>query len=812
MKRLILFMVCLLSLITSVRANWEYDYYGAMAWKVAFESNLLAEKLNEASLREIMKHYKSAEIATAGIYASKLLERKALKDAGLLATRENYYYRHIRMMVADRITPRLYLVGKELLKHPDKALYWGPWLFKICNEVEQLCMQFECVVCNGKQTFNDINFLTVNRALLQYFDLSQYGDINWKEVWNDLYNFPTNFKRRDIQADFKSVFGDVTSILSNEVERLPDHAEHSFFEAIKEKPQDFQDILDSFNNVYEGITDGSMARNILESVIGDLKDSLAVNRLFDIDDYDIARYKFDYVGNSGNTYYTQRWFIYHTEGGYQSQHYKQKWTIFHDFVFGNVPIFAVEVYSAMFDSGVTDEQTFEKEFRTHMIGITDRIEKGEKNYYQSFNPLAEKVDYEATFDSYTMDENVFSSEMEERRQAYERQARENGDEKAVFSIGKDDKNYYVVADAQTVKGAARATFTATCRDGLELQKGGFNFKVNESYDDNKRNDYAFPNTGVGPKTHPDTSEYDAMLDSLENVLEDYSGKIKTLDAKIAILREKLEDESLTIQQQSDLTGQLNDAIFQRNEYENKYYNTENRYNEAMKHYAELTVDYNEDLDGPYRIITVMNELARDLRITWDDNGSWNVHTYTCYGSVPGINGKVKFTAEVSKERGESWFWFIRYHRAIVGVEWKLTAEQESSDVVSVIELDMNKSEEERAAMVNKERSRLQGDFPSCTIEVEYTYPDLPEEDSEEEALHLLFVSDRLVIAREIDERLITIHSELALLQKWLLCTNSALENFKEKLFGEVRRIHTGKKYDFALERWKTVATYFDAYN
>lgn len=806
MKRLILFIVCLLSLSATVRANWEYDYYGAMAWKAAFVSNLQAEKLNESSLREIMKHYKSAEIATAGIYASKLLERKAMKDAGLLASRENYYYRHIRMMVADRIIPRLYLVGKELLKHPDKALYWGPWLFKICNEIEQLCMQFECVVCNGKQTFNDINFLTVNRALLQYFDMSEYGDINWKEVWNDLCNFPTNFKRRDIQADFKSVFGDVTIVLDNEAERLPDHAEHSFFEAIKEKPQDFQDILDSFNNVYEGITDGSMAKSILESVIGDLKDSLAVDRLFAIDGYDIARYKYDYVTNPGKTYYTQRWYIYHTEGGNQLWYYKQKWTAKRHYFFGDI-----EVYNAVFDSGVTDEQTFEREFRTHMRN-SDFIEKGGKDYYQFYNPLAEKVDFEATFDSYTMDENMFSKEMEERRQAYERQARESGDEKTVFSIGKGDKNYYAVADAETVKGAAKATFTANCSEGLELQKGGFNFKVNERYDDSKRNDYAFPNTGVGPKTYPDTSEYEAKLDSLEDVLDDYSGKIQTLNTQIADLREELKIDTLTTQQKSDLTRQLNEAIYQRNEYESKYNNTENLYNEAMQHYAELQVDYNEELDGPYRIITVMNELARDLRITWEDNGSWSIHTYTCYGTVPGIDGRVKFTADVTKERGESWFWFIRYHRAIVGVEWKLTAEQESSDVVSVIELDMKKSDEERAEVVNQERARLQGDFPSCSIEVEFTYPDLPEEDSEEEALHLLFVSDRLVIAREIDERLVTIHSELALIQKWLLCTNSALEHYKEKLFGEVRRIHTGRRYDYALERWKTVATHFDAYN
>ncbi len=76
-----------------------------------------------------MKHYNAAEVATAGIFAAKFLERKAFTDLGIWSSStENYYYRRIHNMVANKIMPKIWTVAGMMLKSPQTALYWGSYL------------------------------------------------------------------------------------------------------------------------------------------------------------------------------------------------------------------------------------------------------------------------------------------------------------------------------------------------------------------------------------------------------------------------------------------------------------------------------------------------------------------------------------------------------------------------------------------------------------------------------------------------------------------------------------------------------------
>ena len=64
----------------------------------------MAESYYNEQVGEILKHYNAAEVATAGIFAAKFLERKTFTDLGIWSSStENYYYRRLHNMVANKM-------------------------------------------------------------------------------------------------------------------------------------------------------------------------------------------------------------------------------------------------------------------------------------------------------------------------------------------------------------------------------------------------------------------------------------------------------------------------------------------------------------------------------------------------------------------------------------------------------------------------------------------------------------------------------------------------------------------------------------
>ena len=56
-------------------------------------------------------------------------------------------------------------------------------------------------------------------------------------------------------------------------------------------------------------------------------------------------------------------------------------------------------------------------------------------------------------------------------------------------------------------------------------------------------------------------------------------------------------------------------------------------------------------------------------------------------------------------------------------------------------------------MVNRRRSEIQSDYPGCHVDIQYTMKDPPDKDDEESPFHLLWMSDRVALARFIEYRL-----------------------------------------------------------
>ena len=211
MKRLsLVFAVLLLAFTQHVHAQYysvNYDARTVAAMAAAFGTEVVAESYYREQVDDILKHYTAAEVAAAGIFSSKFLEHKALSDLGIwCSSTENYYYRRIYHMVADKIIPKIWVVAKQMLHSPQTAIHWGSYLMKVCDETKSLCMQFESVVTNSTLSFSDIAFLEINSEVVPLLKLSELGGIDWQRMLDDFSRIPDRFTRENLQSDLDNLY------------------------------------------------------------------------------------------------------------------------------------------------------------------------------------------------------------------------------------------------------------------------------------------------------------------------------------------------------------------------------------------------------------------------------------------------------------------------------------------------------------------------------------------------------------------------------------------------------------------------------
>lgn len=216
MKRintLLLLMLVSCQMMAVVWHNVNIDKKTAAAMTAAYEVEIAMETMANGHLQNILNHYRSASVATAGILVSKKKDRDAMRNPGLFASEENYYYTRILDLVKNRIMPKFITVASLMVKQPDNAIYWGPYLLKTTTNVEQLCKQFELVCTNGRRSFKDVQFLLVNDKLQAVFDLARMGsEVNWKELLDKLGEFGGELSTDDFKEDINNLGGKIASI------------------------------------------------------------------------------------------------------------------------------------------------------------------------------------------------------------------------------------------------------------------------------------------------------------------------------------------------------------------------------------------------------------------------------------------------------------------------------------------------------------------------------------------------------------------------------------------------------------------------
>lgn len=803
------------------------------AMTAAYATQTATELMNDEQIQKILDHYTSAEMATAGIYASKWLDRQALQNAGLFGNaEENFYYRRIYTMVSAQIMPKILDVAALMVKHPDQAIYWGPYLFKVCEQTRQLCMTFETVVTNGKLTFQDIAFLAINDNLRGLFDLARLGEVDWSAVWNHLADFGDGITKEDLLEDLDglmTVGGSIVNASGAVLDSVWTNASR-VGGVFHSKPGEILQLYHDFKDMYETLSDPMNIKDMVMSQILST-DSTGVANLFTLDGYNITSYVSDYLQEMQGRYYTQRWYIYWCDSGREQVCSYAPPTDSESIMYGGEwyrvsTSDANYVYSAAdYENSLRNSENYAGWSRQQCQSLNN---SGDKYRYDFYNHLtssriyksksgkttafsyAHYIDVYKSWNVYEEAyEEVFDSQYDDGRAI---QARFNAklmelndnEEGRVYRIGKDAKNYYQAADEVKMRGCATVSYTLECHDNANLGEGNFSWKENgnqrHALDENSKR-YAMETTLSGGA---DTSELDAGISQWGSEVTRLQGLIRTLeqqnnDLLAQISRSSVEDAAAlrtqynaNMAELSRLRSELTQAQSQLRAYQNAK--------------QELVNDYADERDGTYRIPAVMHEIETAYGIQWTDAGSWQGWSYIRHGNVPNINGEVMFRADLSKERSESHFLGIRYHRAILAVHWTLTANYSSSQIIDIMELDSSLSDAEKADKVNQRMRELMADYPNCTVEANYAYSAPLSADGDEDAIHLLWVCDRLNVAREVDYRLSKIYAQLVLCEKFMRSRESLLDYLKQELgitlLNGTDRIRIGGR---SFRHWRNVA-------
>ena len=844
--------------------NVNIDRTTATAMTAAYEAEIAMETMAKGHLQNILNHYRSASVATAGILVSKKKDRDAMRNPGLFASEENYYYTRILDMVKNRIMPKFITVASLMVKQPNNAIYWGPYLLKTTTNVEQLCKQFELVCTNGRLSFKDVQFLLINDKLQAVFDLARMGgEVNWKELLDKLGDFGKELSADDFVEDFKNFGGKLASIGQNTADS--NWAEISKIgDIFHSKPKEIYNMFKSFKKQYDNYKNAGNVKNILLSVIK-TADAEGVANLFKIDDYNVSGYISNYVKELQGEYYTQRWYICSRKSGKQvlvdyipkpgkpttpsaDMGWFEGWEEWVEYSYkengkdpaGHLPSMKHSNYSESLSEmqsktyqysgwSLSRINEYKNNNPTHNVDVAYTDYHEDRAVYRGkwggHNRLGigcfrargmkitdswvdEKILYEEIFDSQTMDLKTFKEKMKIRLQGYQDETSDN-DENTTYHLECDDPHYYTMADEKKMEGCSSVSFVANCKGGAKLGEGSFNWKENGKQGkhlNEASKGFAMEEAPGAEEGEINTlldkrKEYENQIASLKKQISDNDKRMRSLlQQKNQALFKGNKTQANALQKQYDELSDANAALKQQ------LNTTQNQLNQLNNGIDEYYKDQADNRDGKYRINDNMAELEGMYQIQWSDQGEWvdgnSQYIFIRHGYCPSVKSLVTYTAALSLAQKPKYLLGVRIHRAILSVDFKLTSEYAADNVVAVMQLDMKKSEKERAEEVNAKLKELIEDLPDCNISIKYNYAGSSEEEDDADAIHLLWACDRLDVAREIDFQLVSIYNQLVLLEKVMDSRTTILDFLKHKIFDAVGRASRGAIADYALSRWQ----------
>ena len=804
MKKYLLLLVTLCVFAIQVKAQYvrvNYDKKTIAAMVGAYGAETAAEVYYNEQVKNILDKYSAAEVAAAGIFLSKYMDRKGMTELGILASStENYYYRRIYNLVSAQIMPKIWTVAGMMLRSPQTALYWGSYLMKICGETKSLCMQFESVVTNSELSFKDIAFLELDPRIAALFKLSESGDIDWQTMFDDFGNISSNFTKENLQDDIDKLYNMGVDLATTGGDNLSEKilGSSSFNDLLQGKTKMVINAVKGSYQLYEQM-DKSIGNTLLSLVGG--QDN--VSSLFNMSNYNLSLWVTDYLHEAVGQYYTQRWYIYRRDAGSETLcDYNPptddnsvinggEWVRFETGDAGFYPN-AAQVEQILSNSerhagwsrakvnqlnSGNDGYTYSINYWRNGYVISRNGKQTKKAYAYSISVTKSwnhtEVIYEDLFDSYTMDLNAFKAQLTARLSEYN-----DNEEGYTYYIGSDAKKYYQATDAAKLKGCESVIISVTCHDGATLIFGTTSYKCRTC--------------GGSLNAHTKECVMQTTLSGNESLdLSELGEKEKEYQQQISLLQsqiDQLENENADLIKKI-ASASVEDAAKYRLQYnQNKSRITQLQtelgdWQKKMEELADARAEANEDnavpTDDYYRIPAILQDCKTAYSLTWQGDGWWEGYSYLRKATAPNIKGTVTFKATVSIARKPKYFLGIKIHRAIIQISWELTAEYTDTEVVDVLQLDPQKSDADRAKEVNNRISEIARQYPNCQVSTEYMKSAPAEEDQSEDAYHLLWSSDRLQVARQVDSRLTKIYADLVSLEKMMHYKQSIIDVLKD---------------------------------
>lgn len=851
MRRFIAIILLILP-VTSMSAqsyhaiNIDAKTVAAMTAAYAIEEE--TERKTASDVDSILGHYTKASLSTAGIYLSKLKDRNAMREVGVFGSDENYYYQRILYLVKDGIMPKLIVVAAKMVKQPDNALYWGPYLFKTTKNVEQLCKQFELVVTNGKLSFKDVTFLVINEKLQKVFDLAQLGNVNWKELLEKVGDFNIKAAKEDIKNDI----GKLGGVLATAGKGVVDSNMRDFSaigRIFKSKPSEIYQLYQTFRSKYESIRNVGNVKAILMGVIGS-NSADAVSRLFQVDNYSITGYVSNYIKELQGQHYKQRWYIYSDDSGSKvlcdykpkaEANYDDQWNGWLHFVSPRDNEYCHVLTSSEMASAKTESERlagwnqakvdkYNKEHPGHHATITYVLqhENRRESYKHGWGARHYKrhcfyaysikiVDswsikhevHEENFDSESMDEETFKKRMESQLKYWNSLESDKPFlQRVTYKLGNDARKYYTIADENKMKGCNSVVFLAKCDDGATLAEGSFNWKENgnqgKHLEDPKSKNFALDKTQVSTNG---ANELQQKKKGCQDEIKSLENQIRSMDKQMSSLISQMNQAKMAHDNNkvAALRAQYDTVSNNQAALKRQLSQVQSNLAQIDNAIAEYYKDLNEDNGSPYRINSNMRELASLFQLSWQDAGEWvngdGQYIFVRHAYCAQVKSQVTYTAVLKLQSKPKHFLGIRIHRAILSVDYKLSAAYSAENVIETMNLDMSLSEKERAAKVNERQKQLMGDMPDCSITVRYNYArNMPNEEGSD-AIHLLWASDRLDVARDVEYQLSVIYSQLVLLEKVMNDRQTIKDFLTNQLLNPITRKSRGTIAEYALGRW-----------
>lgn len=346
-----------------------------------------------------------------------------------------------------------------------------------------------------------------------------------------------------------------------------------------------------------------------------------------------------------------------------------------------------------------------------------------------------------------------------------------------YYLASDARNYYQATDAAKIKGCESVTISVTCSDGALLAQGSTQYKCRSCGSSLNAHSKECAMTTSVTESNLDTSELNQMKSEAEN-------NISLINSQITLLKNENNNlmkliSSASVEDAAVYRQQYNQNLTQIENLENELETWESKLKEIQSAQEEAGNDNEVITDDYYRIPAIMQDCKTAFNLTWDGAGYWSGYTYIRKATMPNINGIITFKATLTLARKPKYFLGIKIHRAILQISWELTTEYTDTHVADVIILDTSASEAEKTKIVNDRISEIAREHPSCKITTEYSYTEPLQENVNNDVVHLLWSSERLEIAREVDTRITRIYADLVSLEKMMYYKRDIIDVLKD---------------------------------